>query len=81
MRVLSLAADGRHGFLNVLAACAFADEAALTGEVALDRDALRWRGREAGPDELERVRHDQLVAVGSCSFFEPIEELQGLGIL
>ena len=76
-----LAADGRHGFLNVLAACAFADEAALTGEVALDRDALRWRGREAGPDELERVRRDQLVAVGSCSFFEPVEELQGLGIL
>jgi hypothetical protein len=76
-----LAADGRHGFLNVLAACAFADEAALTGEVALDRDALRWRGREAGPDELERVRRDQLVAVGSCSFFEPVEELQELGIL
>ena len=76
-----LAADGRHGFLNVLAACAFAGEAALTGEVALDRDALRWRGREAGPDELERVRRDQLVAVGSCSFFEPVEELQELGIL
>ena len=76
-----LAAEGRHGFLNVLAACAFADEAALTGEVALDRDALRWRGRDAGPDELERVRRDQLVAVGSCSFFEPVEELQELGIL
>jgi len=76
-----LAADGRHGFLNVLAACAFADEAALTGEVALDREALRWGGREAGPDELERVRRDQLVAVGSCSFFEPVEELQELGIL
>ena len=76
-----LAADGRHGFLNVLAACAFADEAALTGEVALDRDALRWRGREAGPDELERVRHDQLVAGGSCSVVEPVEELQGLGNL
>lgn len=76
-----LAADGRHGFLNVLAACTFADEDALTGEVALDRDALRWRGREAGPDELERVRRDQLVAVGSCSFFEPVEELQELEIL
>ena len=76
-----LAADGRHGFLNVLAACAFEDEAALTGEVALNGDALRWGGREAGPDELERVRRDQLVAVGSCSFFEPVEELQELGIL
>ena len=76
-----LAAEGRHGFLNVLAACAFADEAALTGEVSLDRDALRWGSREAGPEVLERVRRDQLVAVGSCSFFEPVEELQGLGIL
>ena len=76
-----LAADGRHGFLNVLAACAFEDEAALTGDVALDRDALRFGGREAGHDELERVRRDQLVAVGSCSFFEPVEELQELGIL
>ena len=76
-----LAAEGRHGFLNVLAACAFQDDAALTGDVELDRDALCWDGRAAGPEELERVRRDQLVAVGSCSFFEPVEELQGLGIL
>ncbi len=76
-----LAAEGRHGFLNVLAACAFEDDAALTGDVALDRDALRWDGRAAAPEELERVRRDQLVAVGSCSFFEPVEELQELGIL
>jgi hypothetical protein len=76
-----LAAQGRHGFLNVLAACVFGDEAALRGGVALDRGALRWDGREAGPEELERVRRDQLVAVGSCSFFEPVEELEELGIL
>ena len=76
-----LAAEGRHGFLNVLAACAFDDAAALTGEVELDADGLRWRGREAGPEELARVRRDQLVAVGSCSFFEPVEDLKALGIL
>ncbi len=76
-----LAAEGRHGFLNVLAACAFADEAALSGEVALDSRSLRWNGREAGAEQLERVRREQLVAVGSCSFFEPVEELQELGIL
>ena len=76
-----LAAEGRHGFLNVLAACAFGDEAALTGAVELDTDGLRWAGRTAGAGELARVRREQLVAVGSCSFFEPVEELQELGIL
>jgi hypothetical protein len=76
-----LAAAGRHGFLNVLAACAFDDEDALAGEVELDAGGLRWRGREAGPDELARVRREQLVAVGSCSFFEPVAELQQLGVL
>lgn len=76
-----LAAPGRHGFLNVLAACAFADTDALTEEISLDADALRWRDHEAGPRQLARVRSDQLVAVGSCSFFEPVEELRELGIL
>jgi len=76
-----LAAAGRHGFLNVLAACAFADDAALLGEVELDAGGLRWRGRTADAAELERIRRTQLVAVGSCSFFEPVEELQELGIL
>ena len=76
-----LAAEGRHGFLNVLAACAFADEAALLGDVELDAGGLHWRGRTAGAVELERVRREHLVAVGSCSFFEPVEELQELGIL
>jgi hypothetical protein len=76
-----LAAPGRHGFLNVLAACAFADEAALAGPVELDADALRWNGRSAGADELERVRRDGLVAIGSCSFFEPVDDLRQLGVL
>lgn len=76
-----LAAEGRHGFLNVLAACAFDDDAALIGEIELDASSLRWRGREAGPEELEHVRREQLVAVGSCSFFEPLADLQELGVL
>jgi hypothetical protein len=76
-----LAQVGRHGFLNVLAACAFEDDAALEGAVELDRGSLRWNGRRAEAEELTRVRREQLVAVGSCSFFEPVEELQELGIL
>jgi hypothetical protein len=76
-----LAGDGRHGFLNVLAACAFHAPGALAGDVELTADALRWNGHEAGADELERVRRQQLVAVGSCSFFEPVEDLRELGVL
>jgi hypothetical protein len=76
-----LAAGGRHGFLNVIAACAFSDAAALTEDVALTPESLRWRGREAGPADLARVRREQLVAVGSCSFREPVEDLLELGIL
>ena len=76
-----LATDGRHGFLNVIAACAFGDAAALTEDVRLGPDGLRWRDRSAGPAELERVRREQLVAVGSCSFSEPVDDLKGLGVL
>ena len=76
-----LAAKGRHGFLNVIAACAFDDAAALTEEVRLDPDGLVWRDRTAGADELARVRREQLVAVGSCSFSEPVEDLKELGVL
>ena len=76
-----LAAEGRHGFLTVLAACAFEDAAALAEEVELDTGGLRWRDRAAGAGELARVRREQFVAVGSCSFFEPVDDLKALGIL
>ena len=76
-----LATDERHGFLNVLAACAFENENALAGRVSLTPGALRWGECEAGAEELARVRREQLVAVGSCSFFEPVDELMELGVL
>jgi hypothetical protein len=76
-----LATGERHGFLNVLAACAFGDETALHGDVSLTAEALRWGNREADAESLSRVRREQLIAVGSCSFFEPVDELKELGIL
>ncbi|HYK06583.1 MAG TPA: hypothetical protein VEW11_02325 [Gaiellaceae bacterium] len=76
-----LVAEGRHGFLNVIAACAFDDGAALSEAVELGADGLRWRDRVADADELARVRREQLVAVGSCSFFEPVDDLRQLGVL
>ena len=65
----------------MLAACAFEDGAALEEDVELAANGLRWRDRVAGADELDRVRREQFVAVGSCSFFEPVADLQELEIL
>lgn len=78
--------DGAHGFLNVLAAAVFGDEErALTDEdraaFELTPDAFSWRGHEASADAVAAVRRDLFVSIGSCSFFEPVEDLQALGIL
>ena len=78
--------NGDHGLLNLLAAVAFDDvEGALAEEdavaFALDRESFRWRGQVAMPAQLERARHERLRSIGSCSFFEPIEELAAIGIL
>jgi hypothetical protein len=79
--------NGEHGVLNLLAAVVFAgDEEAALGETdaaafALDPHAFSWRGRVATGAELERVRRGLFHSIGSCSFFEPIEELGALGML
>jgi hypothetical protein len=78
--------DGAHGFLNILAAAVFGDEErALTDEdrtaFALTPEAFSWRGETASAEKLAAVRRDLFVSIGSCSFFEPVEDLQALGIL
>jgi len=78
-------AAGEHGFLNLLAAAVFGDEEAALraprGSFELDERAFRWNGREAGADELARVRATLFHSIGSCSFFEPVGELEELGIV
>jgi hypothetical protein len=78
-------AEGEHGFLNLLAAAVFGDEEEALRETrggfALDAESFRWRGREAGAARLADVRASLLHSIGSCSFFEPVEELEQLGIL
>jgi hypothetical protein len=79
--------NGEHGFLNVLAAAAFPghEEAALSETTpdafALDAGSFSWRGRHADAEEVARMRADVLHSIGTCSFFEPIEELEQLGML
>jgi hypothetical protein len=78
-------AAGEHGFLNLLAAAVFGDEEEALREgspaFALDAESFRWRDREALPARLADVRASLLHSIGTCSFFEPAEELEGLGIL
>jgi hypothetical protein len=76
---------GEHGFLNMLAAAVFGDEEEALREqpraFALDADSFRWRDREALPTRLADLRASLFHSIGSCSFFEPVEELEQLGIL
>ena len=76
---------GEHGFLNLLAAAVFGDEEealrAPRGAFALDDRAFRWDGREAGAAQLAHVRDSLFHSIGTCSFFEPVAELEALGIL
>jgi len=79
-------ADAEHGFLNLLAAVVFGEEESALAEsdpsaFGLGSRAFTWRGRSAGTDELARARREQLRSIGSCSFFEPVEELEALGVL
>jgi hypothetical protein len=81
-----VAAPGRHGFLNLLAAATFGDEEqALADEdpraFAVGDGRFAWRGNEAGAAEIARVRRDVFVSFGSCSVAEPVEDLEALGLL
>jgi len=82
-----------HGFVNVLAATAFAHDhepeatlaAVLTdedpGNFTLDRTGLAWHDLRVGATALDAMRTDLFVAYGSCSFEEPVEDLTALGVL
>jgi hypothetical protein len=76
---------GEHGFLNLLAAAVFGDEEdalrAEPGAFELDERSFRWNGHEADATELSRIRTELFHSIGSCSFFEPVAELEELAIL
>jgi hypothetical protein len=78
-------AEGEHGFLNLLAAAVFGNEEEALRErpraFALDAASFRWRDQDAPPARLADVRASLFHSIGTCSFFEPVEELERLGIL
>ena len=75
---------GEHGFLNLLAAVVFGDEEealrAPRGSFELDERSFRWDGREADASRCADARR-RFRSIGMCSFFEPVGELEELGIL
>jgi hypothetical protein len=86
-----LRTPAQHGFLNLLAAAVFAHlgEAEITALLAeedpsaftLDDEAFTARGQRAAAEQIAATRRELFIAYGSCSFSEPVEDLQALGML
>ncbi|HEX8171971.1 MAG TPA: hypothetical protein VF824_15650 [Thermoanaerobaculia bacterium] len=76
-----------HGFLNLFLAAAMLDDAeAVLNEndphaFAFDDDGASWRDRRVATEEIMAMRRDFALSFGSCSFEEPIADLQELGLL
>lgn len=83
-----------HGFLNVFTAgmltYAYNLDVATTAEILTDETPasfslttkrLAWRNLMLSLSEIEHLRKTALHSYGSCSFDEPREDLQALGIL
>lgn len=82
-----------HGFVNVLMAAAFAHEGwtamqltevlseQATVAFRFDSKTAAWRNHELSVEQLDRARAEFLLSFGSCSFEEPMAELEKLGWL
>ncbi len=81
------------GYLNVFLAAAFmrqgmSDDDARRVLEEQDRsafviadNAISWRGRSVDTTALQSLRDEAAVSFGSCSFREPVDELEGLGAM
>jgi hypothetical protein len=82
----------RHGFLNLLAAAAFAIDGLPSSEIVevveetdpaafvVGAAGLSWRDRSVGVGQLVRTRRE-FPAYGSCSFTEPTDDLVAMGLI
>lgn len=82
-----------HGFLNLFVASVLAQACGISAEEiaqileANDLSKFRWNAEGVGwfdhwasAKEVHRARESFAIAFGSCSFLEPVEELQRLGL-
>ena len=82
-----------YGFLNVFLAAAFlrAGESEAMARALLeereaaalqfDQSGVTWRGHRLSTEQLERSRDGAIRSFGSCSFREPLDDLESLGLL
>src|SRR5206468_2410062 len=82
-----------HGFLNVFVAAALVragEEPQLIRQVLEEQSAkafrfetgsIGWKDNELDIDQIVDARRNLAIGFGSCSFEEPIAELQQLGLL
>lgn len=83
-----------HGFLNVFLAAALlsnnaidiAEAAGLLGETSaealvVNADSIGWHDHHLTREQIVAARKDFSLSFGSCSFAEPIEDLQSLSLL
>jgi hypothetical protein len=82
-----------HGFLNVFAAAAVAREGADLADVEavireedasafrFDENGLAVGGRRIPGESVADTRRTFALGFGSCSFAEPVSDLEGLGLL
>lgn len=88
------AEEKMHGFLNFFLAAAFTREGFKTDLVhevleeefaeafVFEENGVWWRQEHfLGLAQLQRLREKNAISFGSCSFTEPVEDLQELGIL
>jgi hypothetical protein len=78
--------ESEHGFLNLLAAVVFGHEEDALADAdeeafRLDDEAFAWRDRRASAADLTTAREERFSGIGSCSFTEPVEDLERLEIL
>ena len=83
-----------HGFLNVFGAGLFARihdwdaeklipiiEEENPSHFRFDDTGFHWKEYHITPDQINQVRQTGMISYGSCSFDEPREDLQALGLL
>lgn len=81
------------GFLNLFLAAAFLHAGLDEDQLAqvleerspeafrFDQRGIGWRDHRLGQDALRATRQNSIISFGSCSFTEPIDELEALGLL